>query len=73
VHIQASGSSANGDSTAGPLFADYTFNLANSSATETFTLVFKALFGALGNTTNALALTPLPNRCSVCSTRRTMK
>ena len=53
VHFQASGSSANGDSTAGYLFADYTFDLANSSATETFTLVFKALFGAAGNKTDA--------------------
>lgn len=53
VHFQASGSSANGDSTAGYLFADYTFDLANSSATETFTLVFKALYGGAGNKTNA--------------------
>ena len=41
------------NSTAGYLFADYTFDLANSSATETFTLVFQALFGAAGNKTDA--------------------
>lgn len=53
VHFQVSGSSANGSSQAGYLFADYSFSLTNTSATETFTIAFSALYGRSGNTTLA--------------------